>query len=183
MAPRARRLVAPSLLAVAVALSACAASPPPVTPEPPAGANAGEATKSPEPAPSSSSTEAAKPPEAPPQDPASKPPADAPKPGQITMDDDDGCTKLAAAFEQKARPKIKECYREGKKANAALEGSVRITLQVDGFGKLGQAKAQEATLPDAVVKCMLKAVHDTPFEDASKCKRKGITLPIQFPTK
>jgi hypothetical protein len=99
------------------------------------------------------------------------------------MDDDDGCTKIAAAFEQKARPKIKECYREGKKANAALEGSVRITLQVDGFGKLGQAKAQEATLPDAVVKCMVKAVHDTPFDDASKCKRKGITLPIQFPSK
>lgn len=110
-------------------------------------------------------------------------PVDAPKPGTITMDDDDGCTKIAAAFEQKARPKIKECYREGKKSNAALEGSVRITLAVDGFGKLGDPKAQEATLPDAVVKCMVKAVKETPFDDASKCKRKGIALPIQFPTK
>lgn len=182
MAPRARRLVAPTLLAVAVALSACAASTPPVTPEPPTGAPAGDVAKPQEPG-QIPSTAPAKAPEAPPQDTAPKPPADAPKPGQITMDDDDGCTKIAAAFEQKARPKIKECYREGKKANAALEGSVRITLQVDGFGKLGQAKAQEATLPDAVVKCMVKAVHDTPFDDASKCKRKGITLPIQFPSK
>lgn len=182
MAPRARRLVVPSLLAVAVALSACAASPPPVTPEPPAGAPTGAVAKAQDAA-QIPSAEPAKPPDAAPQDTAPKPPADAPKPGQITMDDDDGCTKIAAAFEQKARPKIKECYREGKKANAALEGSVRITLQVDGFGKLGQAKAQEATLPDAVVKCMVKAVHDTPFDDASKCKRKGITLPIQFPSK
>ncbi|MFO0641226.1 MAG: hypothetical protein U0183_18525 [Polyangiaceae bacterium] len=182
MAPRARRLVAPTLLAVAVALSACAASPPPVTPGPTTGAPAADVAKPQEPA-QIPSTAPAKAPEAPPQDTAPKPPADAPKPGQITMDDDDGCTKIAAAFEQKARPKIKECYREGKKANAALEGSVRITLQVDGFGKLGQAKAQEATLPDAVVKCMVKAVHDTPFDDASKCKRKGITLPIQFPSK
>jgi len=99
------------------------------------------------------------------------------------MDDDDGCTKIAAAFEQKARPKIKECYREGKKANPVLEGAVRITIAVDGLGKLGEPKPQEATLPDAVVKCMVKAVHDTPFDDASKCKRKGIALPIQFPTK
>jgi hypothetical protein len=30
---------------------------------------------------------------------------------------------------------------------------------------------------------MVKAVHDTPFDDASKCKRKGITLPIQFPSR
>ena len=182
MVSRARRLVAPTLLAVAVALSACAASTPPVTPEPPAGAPTGDATKAQAGA-QVPSAEPPKAPEAPPQDTAPKPSADAPQPGQITMDDDDGCTKIAAAFEQKARPKIKECYREGKKANAALEGSVRITLQVDGFGKLGQAKAQEATLPDAVVKCMVKAVHDTPFDDASKCKRKGITLPIQFPSK
>lgn len=103
--------------------------------------------------------------------------------GTITMDDDDGCTKIAAAFEQKARPKIKECYREGKKSNPVLEGTVRITIAVDAFGKLAEPKAQEATLPDAVVKCMVKAVHDTPFDDASKCKRKGIALPIQFPTK
>ena len=103
--------------------------------------------------------------------------------GTITMDDDVGCTKIAAAFEQKARPKIKECYREGKKTNSALEGGIRIQISVDGLGKLGTPKAQDVTLPDAVAKCMVKAVQDTPFEDASKCKRKGITLPIQFPSK
>ncbi len=103
--------------------------------------------------------------------------------GTITMDDDDGCTKIAAAFEQKARPKIKECYREGKKTNSALEGGIRIQISVDGFGKLGTPKAQDVTLPEAVAKCMVKAVKDTPFDDASKCKRKGITLPIQFPSK
>jgi hypothetical protein len=178
MVPRAHGLVVTGLLALAFA--ACGGAPPPATPEGPTEARAADAAADPAP---SASADAAKAPEAPPQDTAPKPPADAPKPGAITMDDDDGCTKIAAAFEQKARPKIKECYREGKKANAALEGSVRITLQVDGFGKLGQAKAQEATLPDAVVKCMVKAVHDTPFDDASKCKRKGITLPIQFPSR
>jgi hypothetical protein len=105
------------------------------------------------------------------------------KPGAITMEEDEGCTKVAAAFEQKARPKIKECYREGKKQNPVLEGGIRIVINVDAFGKLGAVKTQDVTLPDAVAKCMVKAVQSTPFDDATLCKRKGITLPIQFPTK
>lgn len=108
---------------------------------------------------------------------------EAPKPGTITMDEDEGCTKVAAAFEQKARPKIKACYREGKAKNPVLEGGVRIVINVDGLGKLGALKAEDVTLPESVVKCMVKAVKETPFDDASQCKRKGITLPIQFPTK
>jgi hypothetical protein len=106
-----------------------------------------------------------------------------PKAGAITMEEDEGCTKVAAAFEQKARPKIKECYREGKKLNPVLEGGIRIVINVDAFGKLGAVKTQDVTLPDAVAKCMVKAVQATPFDDATQCKRKGITLPIQFPTK
>jgi hypothetical protein len=112
---------------------------------------------------------------------SSEPPKTAP--GAITMDDDDGCTPIAAAFERKARPKIKECYREGKKDNALLEGGVRIVIAVDAFGKLGAVKTQDVTLPKKVADCMVTAVKSTPFDDAAKCKRKGITLPIQFPSK
>ncbi len=118
-----------------------------------------------------------------PTPPTPEPSATTPKAGAITMEEDEGCTKVAAAFEQKARPKIKECYREGKKQNPVLEGGIRIVINVDAFGKLGAVKTQDVTLPDAVAKCMVKAVQETPFADATQCKRKGITLPIQFPTK
>ena len=99
------------------------------------------------------------------------------------MDDDDGCTPVAAAFERKARAKVKECYREGKKDNALLEGGLRVVIAVDAYGKVGAVKAQDVTLTKKVADCMVAAIKSTPFDDAAKCKRKGITLPIQFPSK
>ena len=173
-----KRTSAATLL-VLLAIAACGAPKAPQI----AGDSPGTPAPSASPAPSSdpTTTDIAAPASSASSASSAEPPKTAP--GAITMDDDDGCTPIAAAFERKARPKIKECYREGKKDNALLEGGVRIVIAVDAFGKLGAVKTQDVTLPKKVADCMVAAVKGTPFDDAAKCKRKGITLPIQFPSK
>lgn len=94
----------------------------------------------------------------------------------------DECTPAGVAFEQTVRPKLKECYREGKKKDPNLEGTVKITLAIDLKGKIKSIRITEKTLPDPVAQCMLKAVKATPFPDSVKCPDKNITVPITFPT-
>lgn len=107
--------------------------------------------------------------------PTASAPAAAPEPK-------DECTPVGVDFEQRARPKLKECYREGKKKNPNLEGTVRITVDIDTLGKIKSTKITEKTLPDPVAQCMLKVVKATPLPEASKCPGKSITIPLQFPT-
>jgi hypothetical protein len=103
----------------------------------------------------------------------------APPPPPAERDD---CTPVGVDFEKRARPKLKECYREGKKKNPALEGTVRIAVAIDTLGKIKSIKIVEKTLPDPVANCMLGAVKKTPFPEASKCPGKDITIPVTFPT-
>jgi hypothetical protein len=108
---------------------------------------------------------------------ASAAPAAEPDPGPA-----DECAPVARAFERSARPKIKECYREGKKKDPNLMGSIKIGLEVDGLGKAKPAKVLESTLPKDVSACMLKAVKATPLPEASKCPNKSLAIPVTFPT-
>jgi TonB family protein len=94
----------------------------------------------------------------------------------------DECTPVGVAFEKRARPKLKECYREGKTKEPDLKGTVRITVDVNTLGKITSTKITEKSLPDPVAQCMLKVVKTTPFTEASKCPGKSITIPITFPT-
>jgi TonB family protein len=96
--------------------------------------------------------------------------------------DSDECTPVGVDFEKRARPQLKECYREGKKKNPNLEGTVRVTVSIDYKGKIKNIKITEKTLPDPVAQCMLKVVKTTPFPEASKCPDKNITIPMTFPT-
>lgn len=105
--------------------------------------------------------------------PASAPAAPEPK---------DECTPAGVDFEKRVRPKLKECYREGKKKDAALEGTVKIAVSVDTLGKIRAIKIVEKTLPDPVANCMLGVVKKAPFAEASKCPGKDITIPMTFPT-
>lgn len=98
------------------------------------------------------------------------------------VDTSDDCTPVGVDFEKRARPQLKECYREGKKKNPNLEGTVRVTVAIDFKGKVKSIKITEKTLPDPVAQCMLKVVKATPFPDASKCPDKNITIPMTFPT-
>ena len=95
---------------------------------------------------------------------------------------EDECTPVGVDFEKRARPKLKECYREGKKKEPNLEGTVRITVAIDFKGKIKSTKITEKTLPEAVAQCMLKVVKATPFPEASKCPDRNITIPMTFPT-
>ncbi len=95
----------------------------------------------------------------------------------------DECAPVARAFERSARPKIRECYREGKKKDPNLMGSIKIGLEVDGLGKAKPAKILESTLPKDVSACMLKAVKETPLPEASKCPNKSLAIPVSFPTR
>lgn len=106
-------------------------------------------------------------------------PASAPGPASEPVDE---CSPVGRDFEKRARPKIKECYREGKKKEPDLKGTIKITLEVDGLGKLRAPRIQETTLPKGVAACMLKAVKDTPMPEAAKCPNKTVSLPVTFPT-
>jgi hypothetical protein len=95
---------------------------------------------------------------------------------------EDECTPVGVDFEKRARPKMKECYREGKKKDPNLEGTVRVTVAIDYKGNIKSTKITEKTLPNPVAQCMLKAVKATPFPDANKCPDKNISIPMTFPT-
>jgi hypothetical protein len=96
----------------------------------------------------------------------------------------DECTPVGVDFEKRARPKMKECYAEGKKktGNPNLQGTVKIKLTIDLKGKIKNTKVIEKTLPDSVADCMLKVVKATPFPEVDKCWDSTITIPITFPT-
>ena len=94
----------------------------------------------------------------------------------------DECTPVGVDFEKRARPKLKDCYAAGKKKDPNLEGTVRLTVEIDGLGKVKGMKVTEKTLPDPVAECMLKALKSTPLPDASKCPGRSILIPVTFPT-
>lgn len=94
----------------------------------------------------------------------------------------DECTPVSVDFEKRARPKLKECYAEGKKKNPNLEGTVKIKMTVDVKGKIKSVKVIEKTLPDPVADCMLKVVKATPFPEVEKCWDASLTIPVTFPT-
>jgi hypothetical protein len=94
----------------------------------------------------------------------------------------DECTPVGVDFEKRARPKIKECYATGKKKDPNLQGTVKITVEIDTIGKVKGFKITEKTLPDPVAQCMLKVVKATPLTEAAKCPGKTFTIPVTFPT-
>lgn len=108
--------------------------------------------------------------------------APAPKPPVSLAETKDECTPVGVDFEKRARPKVKECYAQGKKKNPNLEGTVKIKITVDVKGKIKATKIIEKTLPDPVADCMLKAVKATPFPEVEKCWDASLTIPITFPT-
>jgi hypothetical protein len=100
--------------------------------------------------------------------------------------DEDACGFAGAAFEKRARPQVKACYREGKKKDANLVGGVRIVVNITDKGKVGNIMSSpngdRTMLPKDVVKCMVDAVKKTEPGDVDKCKGKSVVIPIAFPT-
>ena len=93
------------------------------------------------------------------------------------------CQKAAAAWEKRARPQIKACYREGKKKDPNLMGTARINVDVGFDGKLKPAKLEGvSSLGDDVAKCMVAAVSATAFPESGECKSRQLTVPVEFPT-
>jgi hypothetical protein len=99
-----------------------------------------------------------------------------------TPEPKDECTPVGVDFEKRARPKMKECYATAKKKEPNLQGSVKISVDIDTLGKVKTIKILEKTLPEAVAQCMLKAVKATPLPEAAKCPGKSLTIPVTFPT-
>jgi hypothetical protein len=94
----------------------------------------------------------------------------------------DECTPVGVDFEKRARPKLKDCYAEGKKKDPNLQGTVKLTVEIDTVGKVKAMKIVEKTLPDPVAQCMLKVLKATPLTEAAKCPGKSFTIPVTFPT-
>lgn len=97
-------------------------------------------------------------------------------------DPPDECTPIGVEWEKTARPKLKECYAQGKKKDPNLQGTVKISVDISITGKIKSTKIVEKTLPDPVADCMLKAVKATPIPDQDKCRGKSLTIPVTFPT-
>jgi hypothetical protein len=94
----------------------------------------------------------------------------------------DECTPVGVDFEKRARPKLKDCYATGKKKDANLQGTVKISVDIDIYGKVKTIKIVEKTLPEPVAQCMLKVIKGTALPEASKCPGKSLTIPVTFPT-
>jgi hypothetical protein len=171
-----------AVAAVPVLLIACGSNKPePVTTtSPPADTAADAATAAPttaSSAPSAPTTSSASP-----STDTSAAPAASSKPPVVVGETKDECTPVGVDFEKRARPKLKDCYAEGKKKTPNLEGTVKIKVTVDLKGKIKSVKVVEKTLPDPVAECMLKAVKGTPFPEVDKCWDSTLTIPITFPT-
>lgn len=174
-------------LASAVVVACGDSKPEAKAPEPPNGTSD---TAPDMPAPTASTIASATPPaatsSAPPAETASAAaPPETPKPsanGIPSTEPKDECTPVGVDFEKRARPKLKECYADGKKKDANLQGTVKIKITVDLKGKIKSTKVLEKTLPDPVADCMLKVVKSTPFPEVEKCWDSTITIPITFPT-
>lgn len=176
-----RRAVVSIPLAALLVLVACGGgtAPPPMHPDQAeADAAANEPQQNQGDAGSGSGTSAAEVDAAPTPTPSAAPPP----PSDIIANKTDECTPVGVDLEKRARPKIKECYREGKKNEKDLKGTVKIAIDIDSKGKVRSIKVTENTLPEAMANCMLKAVKGTPFPEASKCPGHGITIPVTFPT-
>lgn len=173
-------------LALASALTlalACGDSKPAATPDAPPPASAEPDAPQPPAASASASAAPAPTDSAPPAAASSAPPVQNAN-GTVTVEQKDECTPVGVDFEKRARPKVKECYAEGKKTtkNPDLQGTVKIKVVVDMKGKIKSTTITEKTLPDSVAQCMLKAVKGTPFPEVDKCWDSTITIPITFPT-
>ncbi len=155
-----------------------ASTPPPVDTAAAVGADAAaeEPTSAGHPAAPSTSPEAAAP------STEAAPAPESPKPGVVIGEMKDECTPVGVEFEKRARPKLKECYAQGKKKSPNLEGTVKIKITVDVKGKIKSTKVVEKTLPDPVADCMLKVIKATPFPEVEKCWDASITIPVTFPT-
>lgn len=94
------------------------------------------------------------------------------------------CQKAGSAYEKRARPAIKACYREGKKGDPNLMGTARIVIDVAFDGKPKPAKLDGvSSLGDDVAKCMVDAVTKTAFPEGVDCKGRQLTIPVEFPSK
>ncbi len=164
-----------------VPLFACGGPPPsPAATAPPAASVAPSSLASAAaPASASATPSASAPPESASAVPAAPPPATT---AAIVMDDPSGCTPVATAFEHETHPKIRACYREGKKEDPNLEGAVKILLTFDARGKR-TVKTEDITLPKAVADCMTKVIQTTPFPEGKRCVGKSLTFPIKFPSR
>jgi len=172
-------------IALVIACGGGAPAPAVATPPGETAAPTSEAAPSAPHAPNPPEHAAAAPPGAqpPPAAPAAPPAPPAPaKPGVIVGETKDECTPVGVDFEKRARPKLKECYAEGKKKNPNLEGTVKIKITVDVKGKIKSTKVVEKTLPDPVADCMLKVIKTTPFPEVDKCWDATLTIPVTFPT-
>jgi hypothetical protein len=91
------------------------------------------------------------------------------------------CQELGKDFEKSVRPDLKKCHADASKKEYQ-RGKVKITFKIDWDGTKKEIKtAEKPTLPDALVKCMLKVVKDAKFPDPEPCKGKDVTLIEQFP--
>lgn len=107
----------------------------------------------------------------------------APAEESASLDEASRCHQAAAAWEQKARPQLKACYREGKKTDPNLMGSASFVTEVDYTGKPKPARIDGiSSLGKSVTECMRQALSDTPFDGAEACKTRALTVPVEFPT-
>lgn len=179
---KSRRLIVLAGLPLAIACGGTA--PKAATPPAPVEADAAPSAPAESAAPTASAPAPSAPASSAPASSAAPPAPETPpaKPPVVIGETKDECTPVGIDFEKRARPKLKECYAEGKKKAPSLEGTVKVKVTVDVKGKIKSTKIIEKTLPDPVADCMLKVIKSTPFPEVDKCWDASLTIPITFPT-
>lgn len=106
---------------------------------------------------------------------------DPPKPGGDVIGKgdaapDDACAQDAAPYEESLRPALNACYREAKKNDPELSGSIRIAVNIGADGRPKRVKQiPPSELPEKAIACMVAAVKKAPLTSKA-CRLKSITV-------
>ena len=95
---------------------------------------------------------------------------------------EDKCAPVAIAYEKSLRAKLRQCWLDGaNKSKDRIIGSIKLIIEIDNNGKIvTQRVAEKSELPDAMQKCMIKAMKAEPI-DGKKCDMKTFTIAEKFP--
>jgi hypothetical protein len=78
------------------------------------------------------------------------------------------------------RPKFRECYNEGLKSDATMEGAVQLAVQLAPTGTVSSVLSESSTgLSEGVVDCMADAVRGATFEPPGGSGAR-LVIPVAF---
>ncbi len=76
------------------------------------------------------------------------------------------------------RPAVLKCFADGKKQNAAMKGTVNVSMQVEPSGKVAHVQVQSTLGAPMVAACVVKAVNTWKFPSRSGTELAMVSYPF-----